>query len=102
MTILHPIHLIKGRIRDVVIRDRPQDEGDVRHLADKYQEPIKSRNHELSLIWVGLALRKPHTYLRNVFRSIGVDVEFAHHLAGSSLIGDHPNNPRDVFASLVA
>jgi hypothetical protein len=76
VSFLDPVHIFKGKLRACAEREKPHDAADLRWLEGKYRSDLQQKNHEFSLIWAGLALKRSPE-LEYPFIRIGLDVEGA-------------------------
>lgn len=74
--LLDPFYLFKGKLRAAAAREKFHDSADLRTLADRYFDVLKSRAHELDLEYVGLSLKR-YPELWRLFERLGVNVERA-------------------------
>lgn len=99
--ILSPIHLFKGRIRDVVVGNRPRDLLDIKFFVTRCGVDIKERAHEVNLTWVGRALRK-HGWSRDEFKDLDINIELAEQLTeNTNLLNIDASEAKDVIHSLL-
>lgn len=83
-SILDPFYLFKGKLRAAATRSKFHDSSDLRWLEDRYHSTIQARKTELSLEYIGLALKR-YPELEYLFRRLGVD------LARAKQATDHLN-----------
>lgn len=77
---LLPFYIFKGKLSAAATRTKFHDSFDLRWLEDRYREVIKVRRDELSLVYIGLALKR-FPELEHLFRRIGIDIATATDLA---------------------
>ena len=85
---LDPFYLFKGKLRAAATRSKFHDSADIRWLEDRYASIIQARKTELSLEYIGLAIKR-YPELERLFGRIQVDLtkakDAAAHLDPSKL-----------------
>jgi hypothetical protein len=97
---LDPFYLFKGKLRAAATRAKFHDSADLRMLAGKYGALIKPRVGELSLEYLGLAVKR-YIELGILFEQLGIDVEAAKE-AVKNVDQLPPPAPGDVQRGLLA
>lgn len=75
---LDPFLLFKGKLRAAATRSKFHDSADLRWLADRHSAAIQARRGELSLQYIGLALKR-YPELELLFGRLGVNITGAKH-----------------------
>lgn len=68
-----PFFIFKGKVRAAATREKFHDSADLRWLVGHFGNVIKPRVAELSMQYVGLAMKR-YPVLERLFAEIGVDV----------------------------
>ncbi|KKO97284.1 hypothetical protein THAR02_10616 [Trichoderma harzianum] len=86
---LEPFLLFKGKLRAADTRAKFHDSADLRMLGGKFEDVIKPRANQVSLEYVGLAM-KLYGVLENLFRRLNIDVDRAKQVVQSYDLEDVP------------
>ncbi|GIK03805.1 hypothetical protein Aspvir_007879 [Aspergillus viridinutans] len=73
VSFLDPFYLFKGKLRAAATRSKFHDSADLRWLADRYGNAVQARKDELSLQYIGLAVKR-YPELELLFRRFGVNL----------------------------
>ncbi|KAJ5951081.1 uncharacterized protein N7479_009494 [Penicillium vulpinum] len=76
---LDPFYLFKGKLRAAATRAKFHDSADLRWLEGRHSTAIQARKTELSLQYIGLAMKR-YPELEMLFRSLDVDLAGAQNL----------------------
>lgn len=91
---LDPVYIFKGKVRAAATRAKFHDSADLRWLERTSNAVLQQRKGELSLEYVGLAMKR-YPELELVFTRIGVDIDAARAAAATLDPNDLPPPQRD-------
>lgn len=89
---LDPFHLFKGKLGAAATRGKFHDSADLRWLEDRYRPQLVARRGELSLLYIGLALKR-YPELELLFQRLVVDIQEAKRAAEGTDINQLPAMP---------
>ncbi|KAF2759375.1 hypothetical protein EJ05DRAFT_344195 [Pseudovirgaria hyperparasitica] len=69
-----PVYIFKGKLRAAALRKKFHDSADLRWIEGRYSAQIHERRSELSMLYIGIALKR-YPELDLLFTRLGVDVE---------------------------
>ncbi|KAL2368937.1 hypothetical protein BDBG_06427 [Blastomyces gilchristii SLH14081] len=100
--LLDPVYLFKGKLRAAATRGKFHDASDLRWLESNYLSRLQQNRGQLSLLYVGLALKR-YPELQHCFTRIGVNIQAAIARAAAHDINHlPPPQPGDVQKGLLA
>lgn len=101
-SLLDPTYLFKDRLRAAATRTDLHDPADLRWLEGRFRDRLHQNRHELSVTYVGLAMKR-YPDLEACFMRIGLDVRFAKLVTNAYDLNDLPRRePGDVQRGLLA
>ncbi|PGG96304.1 hypothetical protein AJ79_09638 [Helicocarpus griseus UAMH5409] len=99
--LLNPVYLFKGKLQAAATRGKFHDASDLRWLESNYLSRLHQNRGQLSLLYVGLAL-KCYPELQHCFTRIGIDIQAVNTRAVAHDINDLPlPQPGDVQKGLL-
>ena len=76
ISLLDPVYIFKGKLSAAALRGKFHDSVDLRWLANRSTEHLKSKGKEFNLSLVGLAIKR-YPEPEATFRRLGMDVAAA-------------------------
>ncbi|OAT14496.1 hypothetical protein BDBG_09509 [Blastomyces gilchristii SLH14081] len=73
--LLDPVYLFKGKLRAAATRGKFHDASDLRWLENNYLSRLQENRGQLSLLYVGLALKR-YPELQHCFTRIGINYSY--------------------------
>lgn len=101
ISLLDPIYIFKGKLRAAATRGKFHDSADIRWLASRSTDHLKSKRTEFNLGLVGLAIKR-YPELEATFLQLGLDVTKAKdRVAGIDLRQLPPPKVGDIQSGLL-